>query len=124
MSAFPHRKAPCAECPWRKDVPVGKFPPERYRALAQSAEDASFVIFSCHLSKETKPVACAGWLLQASAHSLAVRLAIISSRLDLDAVTDGGHSLFSGYRALAQANGVRPGDPSLQRCRDDGAWKR
>ena len=119
MATFPHRKEPCAECPWRKDVPVGKFRPERFRALAPTAYDMHRMIFACHMSKDEKPFACAGFLLQAAAHNLTVRMVIARDAYGND-VAAGGYPLFATYREMAIANGVAPDDPALKRCRDDG----
>ena len=43
-----YAKNPCAECPWRRDVPPGKFPPERFIALAHTAYDLAGHVFACH----------------------------------------------------------------------------
>jgi len=110
--------SPCSECPWRTDVPVGKFPPERFRTLARCAEDMSGVLFACHKSPEGGEFACAGFLLQSGAHNLLVRL---SRELFTD--LRSAHPLFPTYRAMAIANGVKARDPALKNCRDDG-WIR
>lgn len=110
-----HIKTPCAECPWRKDVAPGQFPPERFRALAGCAEDLATTVFACHKSPEQEPFACAGFLLMASAHNLSVRM----SRQSFADVASP-YPLHATYRRMAIANGVRPNDPALARCRDDG----
>jgi hypothetical protein len=111
---FPHRKEPCAECPWRRDASPGKFPPERYRELARTAYDMSVSVFACHMSKDAKLFACAGFLLQSATHNLTVRMAFFDRRSVSSPVP-----LFGTYREMAIANGVAPDDPSLARCRDD-----
>jgi hypothetical protein len=116
MSTFPARKAPCAECPWRKDVPPGKFPPERYLALAGTAYDMAKNVFACHMSKDEKPAACAGYLSRSADHNLSVRLAYMQGQLEpMD--RSGGLALYDDYRALAVANGVEPDNPALKPCR-------
>ena len=70
-----HATIPCAECPWRRDVPTGKFPPERYVALATTAYDMAGAVFACHMSKDGREFACAGFILQSSAHHFACRMA-------------------------------------------------
>ena len=120
MTDFPHRKSPCAECPWRTDVPLGKFTPARFRALAPTAYDMARSIFACHMAKDAKPFACAGFLLRSARHNLTVRMAIAREAFKMD-VVDGGHALFPTYRAMAIANGVKKRDPALANCRADGA---
>lgn len=109
-----HAKVPCGECPWRTDVPLGKFPPERFEALASTAYDLAGTIFACHMSKEGGEFACAGFLLQSSAHNLLCRLA----RMRFEVRSP--YPLFGTYREMAVANGVDEGSPCLDRCRDDG----
>jgi hypothetical protein len=56
--------------PLAMDVKPGKFPPERYRALAPTAYDMATSVFACHMSKEGGEVTCAGYLLMQGAHNL------------------------------------------------------
>lgn len=108
---------PCAECPWRRDLPVGKFPPERYVALAPTAYDLAQSVFACHMSKDGGEFACAGFLLSSGGHNLSVRLA----RHGFDVRSD--FPLFQTYRELAIANGVPADHPALGPCRDDGQMR-
>lgn len=110
-----HAKMPCVECPWRTDVPVGKFPPERYVALAPTAYDMGGTVFACHMSKDGGEFACAGFILQSSAHNFRCRMA----RLPFDDVRSP-YPLFNTYRELAIANGVDENHYALRNCRDDG----
>ncbi len=110
-------KKPCAECPWRKDVPTGRFPPERYRALAHTAYDIAEKVFACHKSTEEEPIACAGFVLRGGLHNLSLRLAYARGSITRDSVTDGGYPLFGNYREVAAANGVSATDPVLRLCR-------
>ena len=108
-------KKPCGDCPWRTDVPVGKFPPERYVALAPTAYDMAFKVFACHQSEEGNEIACAGFLAR-SDHNLTVRMNATDL---LRNTSDGGHELFANFRELAVANGVPADHPALRDCRDD-----
>lgn len=114
---LPYMPSPCRECPWRRDVPVGKFTPARFQALAHTAYDLARKVFACHMSKDGGDVACAGYVLMQGAHNLAMRLA----RQPFEVSTDV--KLFSNYREMAIANGVRPRDPCLVECRDDGQMR-
>jgi hypothetical protein len=107
---------PCDECPWRRDVPTGKFRPQRFRDLAESSYDMARMMFACHKSPEGREFICAGYLLQSSAHNLTLRLA----RQEFDVSNQDEIPLFATYRMMAIANGVKPSDPSLRNCRDDG----
>lgn len=109
-----HATTPCAECPWRTDVPTGKFPPERYVALAATSYDLAGTVFACHMSKEGGEFACAGFLLQSSVHNMVCRMA----RQTFD--VRSSHQLFRTYREMAIANGVAANHPALRNCRDDG----
>lgn len=108
-------KRPCAECPWRTDIPPGQFTADRFRALATCADDLARTIFACHKSPEKGPFMCAGFLLQQGAHNLTVRM---SRQMFADVTTD--YPLHPNYRAMAIANGVPKNDFSLRNCRDDG----
>ena len=105
-------RRPCDECPWRKDVSVGHFPPKRYIALADTARDMTTRIFACHKSVEGKDAVCVGYALQFH-HNLAMRLAHFDHR----SVEDGGYPLYANYREMAIANGVDPRHPALRGCR-------
>lgn len=118
MTAIPYCKRPCAECPWRTDVPARKFPISRFRALAESAYDLARMIFACHMSKEGGEVVCAGYILSQGAHNLSLRLSKQKFNVSSDA------PLHPNYRAMAIANGLKPNDPMLRNCRDDGQTKR
>lgn len=113
---LPHMQSPCAECPWRRDVPLGKFTPSRYQKLASTAYEMTSTIFACHMTPENKTKACAGFILQSSVHNLSIRM----SRQNFDHVTSA-YPLFATYREMAIANGVKKNDPVLRSCRDDGA---
>lgn len=116
---------PCMECPWRKDAPIGAFPAEAYRVSANTAYDGSFHKFACHMAGTGHPKTCAGFLLQNADNNLGVRIAQIRGDIDLARVSDGGHRLYENYRAMAEANGVAPDDPTLTDCRgnfDVGTW--
>lgn len=101
MTGVPYMPSPCRECPWRRDVKPGKFTDSRFRALASTAYDLAVGIFTCHMSKETAPVACAGFILQQGAHNLTLRLA--RQRFEVSTSVP----LFRTYREMAIANGVR-----------------
>lgn len=114
--ALPAQRRPCTNCPWRADAQPGEFTAERYRVLAASAYDRSFMIFTCHKSPEGGEVVCAGFLERGAEHNLAVRLAYSQRRLErFD--RSGGLRLHSSYRAMAIANGVAPDEPLLEPCR-------
>jgi len=115
---FIHRTTPCDTCPWRKDA-VGEFPAEAFKHSAHTAYDMDQTTFACHSTGTRKPATCAGFLLKNSANNLAVRLHLMKGDYVHGTVSDGGHELFNSYREMAEANGVAPDDPVLQRCRAD-----
>lgn len=108
------RKHPCAQCPWRRDAPVGAFPAEAFRLSAPTAYDMATEKFGCHDAGSEKPAACAGFPLRGASDNLAVRM----SHRDFSGV----HTtvpLYDSYREMAVANGVDPDDPVLAPCRGD-----
>lgn len=111
-----HPKKPCGECPWRTDVEPGRFPADRYRALACTGEDMAQRLFACHKSADGRETVCAGFLLRGGVHNLTLRLAYARGEISPD-VSDGGYPLFDDYRAMAIANGVAATDPALQKVR-------
>jgi len=112
-----YRRKPCEQCPWRCDM-TSRFPAEAFRLSADTAYDAAFHAFGCHMSPAAKPATCAGFLLSAGAlHNIVVRLALAAGRLDIDKVSSGV-PLFTSYRTMAIANGVAADDPVLAPCRD------
>ena len=113
-----YRREPCKDCPWRRDA-VGEFPAEAFRISAKTAYDMAESTFGCHASGRNKPAICAGFLLKGSNHNLRVRMALMTGRIELDQIGDGGHALFDSYREMAEANGVPADDPVLSHCRDD-----
>ncbi|WP_249040601.1 DUF6283 family protein [Nocardia cyriacigeorgica] len=110
-----HRRRPCAECPWRRDVAPGQFSAERFADMActrggpgrEAGLDAP--MFACHKSAEGYEQACAGWLAAVGYHHLGVRLAIAAGRLDPDALEpgDGWPRLFESYAAMTTAQARR-----------------
>jgi hypothetical protein len=114
---YVHRHEPCAECPWRKDSPIGAFPVEAYRHSAATCYDMAQTTFACHMSGKDRPATCAGFLLSAGArHNFSVRMAVISGRLNFDSVSSDV-PVYETYQEMAVANGVDPDDPVLRSCR-------
>lgn len=109
--------SPCAQCPWRKDSPIGAFPVEAYRHSAITYYDMAKSMFACHMSGREKASTCAGFLLsRGAAHNLLVRLALMDGRLDLRKVKSDV-ALYQTYQDMAIANGVARDDPVLGPCR-------
>lgn len=110
-------RRPCAECPWRPDVPTGRFSQESFRRLAGTSYDVARTVFACHMSAEGKPMMCAGFLARGAGHNLTVRLAYARGDLQfLDRAE--GVELYSSYRAMAVANGLDADDPALAPSRE------
>jgi len=95
----------CDECPWRKDVPPGRFPKERFIALRVSVKQGFFPLFACHKSPEEAPCACAGYLMVEGENNFFVRLAVIEGRFDPKKL-EVTAPLYESYREMALANGV------------------
>lgn len=108
---LPHRRHPCAECPWRHDTPPGKFATERYEALRSTVgtRGAEIAIggpmFACHMSRDGAEDACAGWLAVAGYEHLTVRLAIAQGALPATVLdpAPGWPPLFATYDEMIAA---------------------
>lgn len=111
------RRQPCAECPWRKDAPVGAFPENAYRHSAVTAWDMSENLFSCHMSGIDNGAVCAGFLHRGAEHNLGIRMAILAGRFSWGDLPETDVELYESYRAMAEANGLEAGDPMLRPCR-------
>jgi hypothetical protein len=111
-----YRRTVCEECPWRLDQ-TGKFPPEAFRHSANTAYDQSMHQFACHMSGSVKPATCAGFLLRGATHNIAFRLAVATGKIDPKELCETV-PLHPSYRAMAEANGLPPDDPALERCRN------
>ncbi len=100
----------CAECPWRRDVAPGRFPPERYEALLSTCKPGGMpkAMFACHKSSEGQEKACAGMLLVEGPNLNSVRLAVALGKIDPHEVTAAG-PLYENFREMAKANGYDPG---------------
>jgi hypothetical protein len=111
-----HRREPCPECPWRKDVPTGVFPAEAFRFSARTACDMAQSTFGCHMSGTEAAQTCAGFLLRNAEHNLSVRLAKMRGEVDPESLHSSA-PLYRSYREMAIANGVDPRDSALADCR-------
>lgn len=100
-------KTTCAECPWRKDVPTGRFPPERYINLADTCSDGDGLkpIFACHKTDDGKEQACVGYLLVEGYSNIVVRLASSRNSFNPEELESLG-PLYDSFEELAIANGV------------------
>src|SRR6266516_1327335 len=113
---FPHRRFPCAECPWRRDAEPGRFPAARYAALRGTSGSPGREVppggpvFACHKSAEGRDDACAGWLAVAGYEHLGIRLAVVSGRMEATALQPGTGwpELFGSYEEMAESNGAGP----------------
>lgn len=112
------RKRPCADCPWRRDAPIGHFPPEAFIRLASSAHDMDRKVFQCHDTTDQVPLVCAGFLERGADHNLTIRLAYSNGDFERTDRT-GGEDLYADFREMAVANGVDPEHPELRSCRSN-----
>jgi hypothetical protein len=97
----------CAECPWRRDVAVGRFPPERYRALRKTCQQGFNKFFACHKSPEGDEFACVGYLMVDGENNFRVRMALIKKLYDPETLEAAG-PLYGSFAEMARANGYDP----------------
>jgi hypothetical protein len=91
-----HVHRPCNECPWRADSEPGRFARERWDSLAASSVNTEGfgptygeALFACHKTPDGKERACAGWLVQEGANHPNVRLAVMTGKLPMCALSPG-----------------------------------
>ncbi|WP_240152152.1 DUF6283 family protein [Streptomyces mobaraensis] len=100
-------------CPWRRDAPLGQFPPEVY---VHSAPGNRLTgppgLLGCHSSTAARPLLCAGWLV-ASADGNAEVLAMMDAGALPRPELPAGIELYDSYAEMAAANGVDPDLPAL-----------
>lgn len=111
-----HCLRPCAQCPWRADLPTGVFPAEAFRLSAPTSYDMAQRTFACHMVPAERAATCAGSILRMF-HNFNIRMKMGRGEIDPDQMSDGGFPLYDDYRAMAVANGVDPDDPVLGPCR-------
>jgi hypothetical protein len=109
MSELLAMARPCAECPWRRDVPVGKFPPERFAQLARSVEEGFNPLFACHMTPDGAERACASYLARDGRRNFTLRLLVRRHQIDWRAIVAEAENfdLFDSYQEMAEANGCR-----------------
>lgn len=95
----------CDQCPWRKDVPVGRFPVSRFIRLQNTVQQDFGPLFACHKTVEGKEHACAGYLLVDGRNNFRVRMALIQGRINWERLKSPA-PLYGSYREMALANGV------------------
>lgn len=99
------RTETCAECPWRRDVAVGRFPPERYVSLRETCTQGFNNLFACHKTAEGHETVCVGYLLVDGLNNFRVRLAVIRGQYDPKTLKASG-PLYDSFQEMAMANGV------------------
>lgn len=101
----------CKDCPWRKDVPTGKFSPERFRKLRGSVEQGFAPMFACHNSTEENKKACVGYVVNQAfvsengPENFNLRLMLGRKEIDPERMTVVGPQFLS-YDEMSRANGV------------------
>jgi hypothetical protein len=98
------KRTPCAECPWRRDVPTGTWPAERFQKLARTCRDDGWACMACHKSREGEELPCAGFVIVQRMDSIGVRLAVWRGMKLEDYATDV--ELFGSFEEMLAANDV------------------
>jgi hypothetical protein len=83
---------PCPSCPWRRTAGASDIPDFDLKLAEKLADtcpdhrgmgpDFGAAVFACHQSRDGQEFACAGWLATVGHCHPAMRLAVISGRLD------------------------------------------
>jgi hypothetical protein len=101
-------KKPCAECPWRCDVPVGTWPAERFENLSFTCRDDGRAVMACHKSVEGEDLFCVGFVVAVGCgESIGLRLAAAQGRLD-PRQYGSDVPLYIDFDHMLTANGLTP----------------
>lgn len=92
----------CAKCPWKtttdpRDIPNGYCEARHANLRRTIAEPGRVVpvdglrVMACHESEEGRELPCVGWLAHqlGEGNNIALRLAVLSGRIDADVETSG-----------------------------------
>lgn len=99
----------CKDCPWRKDVPVGKFSHARFKALRGSVEQGFSPMFACHASQESDKKACVGYVInqvyatENGPENFHLRMALARQKIDPERMMLTGPQYLS-YDEMVEAN--------------------
>jgi hypothetical protein len=106
------QKAPCASCPYRKEVPTGIWDGSEYVKLLDQDHPGG-AVFLCHLSggkPKSEERLCVGWLLDQKKRdlpNLALRIRLIAEAGAAklwEELTDEGLELYESILAMVWAN--------------------
>jgi hypothetical protein len=101
-------KRPCAECPWRRDARLGKFPSGQFLALRDTAEPGEQSrIMNCHMTHEP---ACAGWTARHGSGNGRIRMAASLGLLTPEQLAGPADpaALYRNFDEMLWANAARP----------------
>jgi Family of unknown function (DUF6283) len=113
-----HQLVPCENCPYRKDAPRRYWSAQEFKDLLAHEDSTLGSLYACHKEQQLDVKdrgVCAGWLLDQKKRDLpSIRLRLLLSQDESAAdayrkVSDGGHEMFSTFKAMCRANGVRSG---------------
>lgn len=114
MSARTCAKAPCGSCPYRRDVPAGIWDESEYHKLARYDGDTMGQDPSLFLCHQQDGKLCAGWVACHGGHLIALRLSLISGRVDpavfdyespVPVFSSGAEARDHGLRGVAKPDG-------------------
>ena len=117
------KRSPCADCPWRKDAPVGFWHKSNFNKLWKNCQDDGLRLMLCHKSRKSrKKQICAGYAIVLGYESIGLRLAAISGQFDPNDYDANGIVLHPSFEAIMKAQGIR--QPRRNRVKDNpGARK-
>lgn len=100
----------CDECPWRRDVPTGRFSEQRFRDLRKTVEEGFETMFACHKTPECNKMACVGYVvnqvfspLSDGPQNFNLRMALSTGKIDPEKMTLVGPQYLS-YDEMEEAN--------------------
>lgn len=107
------RRSPCVSCPYRKDARLAFWHAEHFKKLLSDDKEMFGPLYQCHEDGK-KPNEerglCVGWMLdqrRRNVPALLLRLKLMDDpalATQLEAVTDGGASLFPTVERMCLAN--------------------
>jgi hypothetical protein len=103
------KRAPCADCPWRKDAPKGYWHPSHFLSVWFSCQDDGQSLMLCHQSKKQKrKIICAGYALIVGYKSIGLRMANLDGKYDPNDYDACGIPLHGSFDEMMKAQGIEP----------------
>lgn len=97
---------PCANCPWRRDAPVGHWDAQHFKDISVNCRDDGMALMLCHKSNKVEGSPCVGAILAVGLESIGLRIAVLQGKIDLKNFSTDT-PLYRSFEEMLRANKVR-----------------